>query len=368
MKSSFIGWYPKSSGQISSIWKNAIFVPDANILLHCVRHPKPVREELMRLFGALGESLWIPYQVGLEFHRNRLDVERTAWDAYDQVERECTKAFNQACDRLRQLRAHPTIEIDRELAALETFSADFKGRLESAKGDHPVEEISAVVDQLTVLFDGRVGKQWSEKQLQDIKKEGDARYARKCPPGYLDIKKDEDPFRKFGDLIIWKDMIEKAKQEKRPIIFVSDDAKEDWWWIHRGQKKGARPELTEEFQNASGQEFHIYEFSNFIRVAAQNFPGFQDGVDEIEKSLEHDKVARKLITSNRAISELDALVRDLEDQRDETTAKLSGDPVANSSNDAVRDRSTLRVRLAEIEVELAKLVKLRDEQEQASEI
>jgi len=43
---------------------------------------------------------------------------------------------------------------------------------------------------------------------------------------------------KFGDLIIWKEMIEKAKAEKRPIIFVTDDGKSDWWHIHSSRQKG----------------------------------------------------------------------------------------------------------------------------------
>lgn len=75
MRETFTGWYPKRPEAIAKLWDVAIFVPDANVLLHCLRHPATVRDELLRLFEALGEALWIPYQVGLEFHRNRLDVE-----------------------------------------------------------------------------------------------------------------------------------------------------------------------------------------------------------------------------------------------------------------------------------------------------
>ncbi|WP_204277464.1 PIN-like domain-containing protein, partial [Escherichia coli] len=69
--------------------------------------------------------------------------------------------------------------------------------------------------------------------LAVLKKEGEDRYAKKIPPGYKDAKKDAGEFDKYGDLIIWKDMIGKAKADKRPILFISDDAKEDWWWIHK---------------------------------------------------------------------------------------------------------------------------------------
>ena len=81
MRDKYPGWYPKSASEAAVLWENAIFVPDANVLLHCLRHAAVVREELLRLFDVLKDSVWIPYQVGLEFHRNRLDVELGAQDA-----------------------------------------------------------------------------------------------------------------------------------------------------------------------------------------------------------------------------------------------------------------------------------------------
>ena len=285
MREALEGWYPKSSEHVAEIWKNAIFIPDANVLLHCVRHPAAVREELLRLLGALQPSLWIPYQVALEFHRNRLDVERAGVDAYDRVIRDCEKAIRQAQDQLRQLRAHPTIDIERELSALDMYVADFKGRVEDARNSHPTEEIDAVVDRLTTLFEGRVGERWPETELVKIKKEGEARYAAKRPPGYLDAKKDGDEYRKFGDLIIWRGMITKAKSEGRPVIFVTDDVKEDWWWIHKGKKIGPRPELVEEFKRECEQEFHIYEFGNFFRVAADHHPEIRKDLDAVRAEL-----------------------------------------------------------------------------------
>ncbi len=82
MREKFPGWYPKKPEQIAKLWDTAIFVPDANVLLHCLRHTTVVRDELLRLFEALGDALWIPYQVGLEFQRNRLDVEFGALDPF----------------------------------------------------------------------------------------------------------------------------------------------------------------------------------------------------------------------------------------------------------------------------------------------
>jgi hypothetical protein len=366
MRDKYPGWYPKSAEEASALWDNAIFVPDANVLLHCLRHPGAVRQELLRLFDVLKASLWIPYQVGLEFHRNRLDVELGAQDAYEVLMKDQESVLEKARDRLRQLRAHPTISVAKELAALDMFAGDFRGRMTAAQAAHPIQEIAGAVATLTQLLDGRIGDKWKSDQLAAVRKEGEDRYSKKIPPGYKDAKKDSGDFDKFGDLIIWKDMIAKAKSEKRPIIFVSDDAKEDWWWIHKGRKLGPRPELIEEFRAESDQDFHIYEFGQFLRFAAERFPEIRAGVDQVEKSLQDDERARKRQSEAAEATETQARVRELEDERDRIVAVLSGAP-GMSVPAATVDRAALRVRLNELNSELKELSSPSDVAEPASE-
>jgi hypothetical protein len=49
----------------------------------------------------------------------------------------------------------------------------------------------------------------TDVQLKSLALEGEERYKNEIPPGYRDGKKDasRDPFRKYGDLIIWKQII-----------------------------------------------------------------------------------------------------------------------------------------------------------------
>jgi hypothetical protein len=346
MREKFAGWYPKKQDEISKLWDTAIFVPDANILLHCLRHTTVVRDELLRLFEALGDALWIPYQVGLEFQRNRLDVEFGALDAYDALVKDQEATLDKARDRLRQLRAHPTIDMQKELAALDMFLSDFKGRMEAARSAHPSDEITGVLEKLTKLLEHRVGDKWLAEKLVALKKEGEDRYSKRIPPGYKDQKKDAGEYDKFGDLLIWKDMIAKAKADQRPVIFISDDAKEDWWWIHRGRKMGPRPELIEEFRAEATQDFHIYEFSQFLRFAAERYPGIKPNVAKIEESILADEEARRRQDDAAAVLERDAALRALEDERDQIVSALSGTPGRLAAVSG--DRSTLRARLEEL--------------------
>lgn len=355
MRDKYSGWFPKAPAEIAELWERAIFVPDANVLLHCLRHPASVREELLRLIALLKESLWIPYQIGLEFHRNRLEVELAAQDAYDTLIGDLDAVFEKARDRLRQLRAHPTISVERELSALEMFLQDFRTRMESAREQHPSRDIEKAVQRLTELLNDRVGEKWKPDQLAAIKKEGEERYAKKIPPGYKDTKKDSTDLGKYGDLIIWKDMIAKASADRRPVIFITDDVKEDWWWINRGRKIGPRPELVEELRAEAGQEFHIYEFGQFLRFAAERFPAMQESVAKVQESVLADEQARLRLQSAQAL-EADRKVRRLEDERDQIIAILSGAPSGAGAYSG--DRGSLRARLEEINGELAQLSEL----------
>lgn len=360
VREKYPGWYLKSASEVAALWENAIFVPDANVLLHCLRHSEVVREELLRLFDVLKGSLWIPYQVGLEFHRNRLDVQLGAQDAYDALIKDQEAIIEKARDRLRQLRAHPTINVAKELAALDMFLTDFKARMEAAREGHPRDEIDAVIGRLTVLLEGRVGEKWKPEQFTAIKKEGDDRYNRKIPPGYKDAKKESGDLDKFGDLIIWKEMMAKAKAEGRPVLFISDDVKEDWWWIHKGRKLGSRPELVEEFKAESGQDFHIYEFSQFLRFAAERHPEIKENVGQVEESLLADEEARRRL-DERERGNAERL-RQLEDERDQIVGALSGAP-GMPKEVSVSDHQALRSKLGEINQEIAALVGLEDRSE-----
>jgi hypothetical protein len=359
MKDKFPGWYPKSAEEASSLWDKAIFVPDANVLLHCLRHPAQVRNELLRLFAVLKDSLWIPYQVGLEFHRNRLDVELGAQDAYDTLIKDQEAVLEKARERLKQLRAHPVISVERELAALEMFSVDFRARMLAAREEHPRDEIAESVGWLTEVLSGRIGDKWTPEQFNSLKKEGEDRYSKKIPPGYRDAKKDGE-FDKFGDLIIWKDMITKARADKRPIIFISDDAKEDWWWIHRGRKLGPRPELVEEFRAGTDQDFHIYEFSQFLHFAADRYPEIKAGVEQVERSLLDDEKARRRQSEAAEAKDLQATIRQLEDEREQIIGSLSGTP-GYPATGATMDRQALRARLNELNSEIDTLSEIGPE-------
>lgn len=328
MKATFAGWYAKTPEQLTALWEKAFIVPDTNILLHLLRHSADVRGQLMDVFERKKDALWIPYQIGAEFQRRRLDVQQQSLDAYDRLGEGLGTFVNQAKNGLNQYRAHPVIDIERELTALDVFSSDFQKRMAMAKATHPTDEFNVSFARVTELFAARVGEKPPPERLAGIHKDGADRYARKIPPGFEDAKKATEGGDKFGDLVIWMEMMEKAKADSRPIIFVTDDGKSDWWHIHRGRKMGPHPALVEEFMAQTGQEFHIYELLQFLRYAATTGSKIQEtSVQKIADSLaaesetvlpasasERAKSSKALRVELRAKeTELDGLIKSLID-------------------------------------------------------
>lgn len=82
----------------------------------------------------------------------------------------------------------------------------------------------------------------------------------------MDRGKDEP----HGDLLVWREMLAKAATDKKPIIFVTDDRKEDWWLFHKGKQLGPRTELLRESRDATGQLFWLYLPAQFLKWASEH--------------------------------------------------------------------------------------------------
>jgi hypothetical protein len=72
MKDVFPGYYRPTEEQFNSIWKDAIISFDTNILLNFYRYSEKSQKDWIELITSLPNQIWIPYQVGLEYQKNRL--------------------------------------------------------------------------------------------------------------------------------------------------------------------------------------------------------------------------------------------------------------------------------------------------------
>lgn len=142
----------------------------------------------------------------------------------------------------------------------------------------------SIREKLTKLFYEKVGNSYPSDEMDKKYKEGEKRYSKKIPPGYEDNSKDE---KRFGDYIGWCQIIDKTKKVNKPIVFITDDKKEDWWWIVKGKTVGPRFELRKELKENVDVLFHMYDSMNFLKYSSKYLDQELDeeAVDEIEEMI-----------------------------------------------------------------------------------
>lgn len=120
-------------------------------------------------------------------------------------------------------------------------------------------------ERLLKVFEGNVGPKPSSEVLDQLHAEAKERYEKQIPPGYLDRKKKDIP-EAYGDYIAWWQLIQIAQSEKRGIVLVTDESKDDWWYSEGDHEQlSPQPQLLEEFALRSGQNFCLYNSVNFLR-------------------------------------------------------------------------------------------------------
>lgn len=293
MKSKFPGYFKLSENDINKLWDNALFTFDANILLNFYRYSDETREEFIKILEKLKERIWIPHQSAQEFFDNRLSVISQQEKAYE----DAISSIDSMEKEFKNSRQHPFIP-QKLLKKFSELSKEICENLNSSKDFHN-KRISEddILDKVESLFDNKVGNEFSEEELKALFKEGEYRFANKIPPGFKDSNKKDDTeanSKKFGDLIVWKQTINKSKELKQAVILVTDDRKEDWWVRFKGKTISPRPELIKEFKLETQESFYMYQSDRFLEFARDYL---NEHIDQ--KVIEEIRELRRLDERNR---------------------------------------------------------------------
>ena len=293
MKKLFPGYYRPTEKEFSDLWNNCIFVFDANVLLNLYRYSLETREELLGILKDNADRLWLPHQAALEYHRSRLVVIQKTASAYEDIQNLLKDSLKKIENDLHSLVGkgrHPFVNETYFIEKITNFFTEIQTELDKLSQSHPdLIEDDPIQKAITDLFQDRVGSPYLTEQLTKIYQEGKDRYEKKIPPGYLDSEKDES--KKYGDLILWHQIIDYAKVQKRPIILVTDDRKDDWWKKIKGQTIGPQPELIQEIVIETGILFYMYSADPFMEKAHDYLKRDinQKAVDEVREYREREE-------------------------------------------------------------------------------
>lgn len=263
MKKEFFGFYSPTEPEFKELWSKAIFTFDTNVLLNFYRVGQKTVDVFMEILEALKDNIWLSHQAAYEYQKNRLSEINRPFEAYSDIPAQFT-AFEKKLENDYQ--KHPVIETKVLVSIVQRAREAAEDHLRKARKTHPEwQKVDSWREKLDKLFQGRIGKPFSDEELQKNYKEIAARYASKISPGYCDVKKPEPD--RYGDALLWFEIMDYAKTEQKPIILVTDEQKEDWWWLDGEDVIGPKPELRHEFSRVTGQDFYMYKSNQFIKYA-----------------------------------------------------------------------------------------------------
>lgn len=289
MKEKFRGYYRPTKAEFSQLWENCLFVFDTNVVLNIYRYSPNTRDNLIQIFDKISDRLWIPYQAALEYQKRRLNVIVEQESAYENIKNYLKDTRNKLKSYLNSYKIHPAINSDNIFDKLDRVFEEIEKELNVLEQEHPnLIESDNLRDKITELFEGKVGSSCSPEKLEEIYKRGKVRYDRLIPPGFKDKKKE---INEYGDLVLWFQIIEHAKSTKKPIIFITEDKKEDWWLKFNGEIISPKPELINEIFSKAGVNFYMYQTEQFMEYAGKYLhePVNREAIDEIQRIRKYDE-------------------------------------------------------------------------------
>ncbi|MDI7259816.1 MAG: PIN domain-containing protein [Thermodesulfobacteriota bacterium] len=221
------------------------------------RYSDDTANSLLSIMYKIKDRIWLPYQAVYEYHKN----------LYSVIEKEA-KSYSETIKKVDELKEKYTPKKDKEVISsfenLKQVLEGKRGKITSLLSINPIKE------KLAELLNGKIGEPFNQDKLSEIYEEGKNRYEQNIPPGYFDVK-DKKGDEKYGDLVLWKQVLEKAKQVDTAIILVTGDVKEDWFIGKLGKTICPRPELVAEFRKVKDIHFYIYPTRSFIKFANDYF-------------------------------------------------------------------------------------------------
>lgn len=349
MKSTFSGFYSTPSESLGQIWlsDSTLFVFDTNCLLNLYRCEDHTREDILKVMKEVASRTWIPFQVGLEYQRKRRVVIEDSIISLTKIKKELQQIYSQNILSSGGVKKHLYNSLNNEISELQNkiktpiedyinnkIAPRIESKLQISKHDFIRDEIDSIIQD-------NVGAPPTTERIEIINADGEHRYKNKIPPGFMDIKKSETYFycgveihAKYGDLYLWNEIIEKSKSDNiHNVIFVCDDLKEDWWYIHEGKTHGALAALkTEICQKANIKNFKIVNQLTFLHESKEHLANIEIRASSLKEVEELSNTPTTDIEDNSqevwSKESLDHYIKNI-DNRQNIFKKLASQHISN---------------------------------------
>ena len=283
MREVFGEWYPADDDEHRDFVTTARIALDANVLLDLYRISKDSREKILSQLerDEIRPRLFLPYQAGLEYHRNRLKVADEHADQYRKAAslitgvkknganstllRDLGDAVNKVQDREVVERLLDVVNKAFREAAASVDRAIDEERTQNILYSRRIHAEDPIRDRIEKLFAdaGQIGGRRTSTERRAWEDQARARLAAAIPPGTGADESKRDGG--IGDPLIWMEMMDLARAVEQDVLFVSNDMKADWRQIGADKTDlGPLPDLRREFADETDQRYHHVSSDAFL--------------------------------------------------------------------------------------------------------
>nr|ADX30857.1 PIL6_7 [Lactococcus lactis subsp. lactis] len=262
--------------------KNSLIVFDTNYLLDILRLPVGEANKYLKALRHVKNNMYIPYHVALEFNFNKITVKTETKVSLDLYKKNVMKQFQILEDEVSGLSLLKSDSMKKTFTdSMLDMTNEFKGKFSEELSLQISKSFSdkSIYEKLIKNIENSIGEKYKQDWIKNVEEEGEKRYEKNIPPGFDDSIKNEvlrtygglEYHEKYGDLIIWKDIIETAKKtEKSKIIFVTNDgksnSKNDLLFKVKGQTIGPSIYLINELKKESQKDLYILNNIRFVEL------------------------------------------------------------------------------------------------------
>lgn len=298
--------------------ENTLIVFDTNAWLDLYNIPMIALQEIVNGINKYMEKFWIPNQVYNEYKRNQKIKKDAVVGLLKNARSYSLEEINTSKDRV--LQKIKTLKLQNHIYEndlYEDITEKFKELIDLLKDgyrdlenkyDDDIKSITDkdIVDELVGRLFGKTEKDFSIIEKMRICEEGEIRYKYKIAPGYTDAGKEEDGnnfTKKYGDLLIWKEMLRKVNGTAINMIFVQEERKKDWL----AEKNGCvlADVLIEEYSDVSNGKIEVCNFEGFLASYAHDLGIQEPIIGELIKRLRLEQAVYNYI-----MSEADAIAQE----------------------------------------------------------
>lgn len=235
---------------------NVVVAVDTNFLFSLLTVNQKTFEELYKVLEKLNSKnqLFIPNHVAKEYILDAEDTCRKDGVIYSNVNKK-VDAFLSNYEQIKNDYKDRVSDFKLIQDKIDSFNKELKEFISKQLNKPDYKKRRESIEKLF----NNIGKPYSRKQLYKLQKELEFRFSAFIPPGFMDNTKKNG--NKYGDGIIWFQLMDYAKKENKDIIYVTIDVKDDWQINNQFRK-----ELYNEFYLETEKKLFIYNPDELIQI------------------------------------------------------------------------------------------------------